>query len=204
MSSLCQIFVVLLLLSHAGSSTCSAPHYTSMSLSRLQVCWHCITKQHGLPSGETQPGLLWLSTHDRGKCAGGYLARVWGILRISERRTLALQSYSLAPFLQSPTHVRLKRASSLWTCESFVLHTGLSLPLSCLSVNLRSGRDRRLRPYPFGLILSAGALPILRFSSCRRCAKSCTVQVPSEQPCLLDWLLEILDLFVRTMLPELE
>lgn len=87
-----------------------------------------------------------------------------------------------------------------------MLHTGLSLPCSSLSVTLCSGRDRRLRPYPCGLILSTGALPILYLllSWCRRCARSCTVQVPSEQPCLLDWLAEFLDLLVRTLMSVLE
>lgn len=108
--------------------------------------------------------------------------------------------------LQSPAHVRLRRASSLWTCEAVMLHTGLSLPCSSLSVILCSGRDRRLRPYPCGLILSTGALPILYLllSRCRRCARSWTVQVPSEQPCLLDWLAEFLDLLVRTLMSVLE
>lgn len=106
---------------------------------------------------------------------------------------------------QSPAHVRLRRASSLCTWESVMLHTGLSLPCSILSVTLRSGRDRRLRPYPCGLILSMGALPILKLlpSSWRRCARSCTVQVPSEQPCLLE-LADFLDLLVRMLMPMLE
>lgn len=86
-----------------------------------------------------------------------------------------------------------------------MLHTGLSLPCSILSVTLRSGRDRRLRPYPCGLILSMGAVPILNLlpSSWRRCARSCTVQVPSEQPCLLE-LADFLDLLVRMLMPMLE
>lgn len=87
-----------------------------------------------------------------------------------------------------------------------MLHTGLSLPCSSLSVTLCSGRDRRLRPYPCGLIFSTGAFPILYLlpSWCSRCARSCTVQVPSEQPCLLDWLPEFLDLLVRILMPVLE
>lgn len=87
-----------------------------------------------------------------------------------------------------------------------MLHTGLSLPCSSLSVTLCTGRDRRLRPYPCGLILSAGAFPAFKLllSRCRRCARSCTVQVPSEQPCLLDWLVEFLDLLVRTLMSVLE
>lgn len=87
-----------------------------------------------------------------------------------------------------------------------MFHMGLSLPCSSLSVTLRSGTDRRLRPYPCGLILSTGALPILNLmlSWCRRCARSCTAQVPSEQPCLLDWLAEFLDLLVRTLMSVLE
>lgn len=102
-----------------------------------------------------------------------------------------LSFFSRAP--QSPVHVRLRRASSLWTFEAVLLHTGLSLPCSSLSVTLCSGRDRRLRPYPCGLIFSMGAFPILYLfpSWCSRCARSCTVQVPSEQPCLLDWLTEL-------------
>lgn len=106
----------------------------------------------------------------------------------------------------SPAHVRLRRASSLWTWEAVLLHTDLSLPCSSLSVTFCSGRDRRLRPYPCGLILSTGAFPILYLlpSWCSRCARSCTVQVPSEQPCLLDWLTEFLDLLVRMLMSVLE
>lgn len=109
---------------------------------------------------------------------------------------------TLLPFFRSPhgpAHVRLRRVSSLWTCEAAVLHTGLSLPCSSRSATLCSGRERRLRPYPWGLIFPAGAFSILYLllSWCSRCARSCTVQVPSEQPCLLDWLTRFLDLLVR-------
>lgn len=147
----------------------------------------------------------------RGKCAGEYLAGVRGILRILEQSRADTDSALLPHFcsqflLQSPAHVRLRTASSLWTCEAVMLHTGLSLPCSKVSVTLRSGRDRRLRPYPCGLILSIGAVPILSLllSWCKRCARSCTVQVPSEQPCLLDWLAEFLDLLVRMLMPVLQ
>lgn len=131
-----------------------------------------------------------------------------GILEQSREDTNAvlLPRFCSQLLLQSPAHVRLKRASSLCTCEAVALHTGLSLPCTSLSVTLCSGRDRRLRPYPCGLIFSTGALPILYLllSWCRRCARSCTVQVPSEQPCLLDWLAEFLDLLVRTLMPVLD
>lgn len=107
---------------------------------------------------------------------------------------------------QTPSHVLLRRASSLCTCELFVLHSGLSLPFSSLSVTRRSGSDLRLRPYPWGLILTTGALTILplELSSCRRCARSWMVQVPSEQPCRPDWLLELFDLLVRMLMSVLE
>lgn len=142
------------------------------------------------------------------KCAGEYLASVSAILSISEHsrentNSLLLPCFFFAtPLLQSPTHVRLRRAISLWTCESVILHSGRSCSCLCLC----AGRDRRLRPYPCGLILSTGALPILNLllSWCRRCARSCTVQVPSEQPCLLDWLAEFFDLLVRTLMSVLE
>lgn len=86
-----------------------------------------------------------------------------------------------------------------------MLHTGFSLPCSIFSVTLCSGTDLRLRPYPRGLIFSTGALPILNLlpSSWRRCARSCTVQVPSEQPCLLE-LADFLDLLVLMLMPMLE
>lgn len=135
-------------------------------------------------------------------CSGLCSVRVRCIWRI-------VLCVTLLPFLrslQSPAHVCLRRASSLWTCEAVLLHTGLSLPCSSLSVTLCSGRDRRLRPYPCGLIFSTGAFPILYLlpSWCSRCARSCTVQVPSEHPCLLDWLTEFLDLLVRTLTSVLE
>lgn len=66
--------------------------------------------------------------------------------------------------------------------------------------------DLRRRPYPKGLILSAGAFPIfsLLLRSWRRCASTCTVQVPSEQPALLDWLMEFLERFVLMLMSVLE
>lgn len=77
-----------------------------------------------------------------------------------------------------------------------MLHTGLSLPFSSLSETLYDGRERRLRPYPCALILWAGAFPPLDLPIwCRRSARSCTVQVPREQP---------EDLLVRTWMSVLE
>lgn len=136
------------------------------------------------------------------KCSGQYLVGARGIWRIS--LCVALLPFFRCP--HSPTHVRLRRASSLWTCEAALLHTGLSLPCSSLSVTLCSGRERRLRPYPCGLIFSTGAFSILYLlpSWCSRWARSCTVQVPSEQPCLLDWLTKFLDRLVRTLTSVLE
>lgn len=206
---------LFLYLCQAESSTCSLLHNVPSSVYKAAaVVWKlCIAELQGSGFRDTQlqPVLLWLSPHGWNKCAGEYLAEVWGISRILEQsredaRSELLPHFCSQLFLQSPAHVRFRRASSLWTCESVVLHTGLSLPCSSLSVALRAGRDRRLLPYPCGLILSTGALPalIVTFSWCRRCTRSCTVQVPSEQPCLLDWLAEFLDLLVRTLMSVLE
>ena len=209
-----QVLALFLSLYQAESSTCLL-HAVPSSVCRpaAVVCTLNIAELHGSAFWETHcsqscsdsvlmPGK---------KCAGEYLARVWGMWRILEQSREDTNSEQLPRFcsqllLQSPAHVRLRRASSLWTCESVTLHAGLSLPCSSLSVTLCAGRDRRLRPYPCGLILSTGAVLIfnLLLSMCRRCARSCTVQVPSEQPCLLDWLDEFLDLLVRTLMSVLE